>query len=46
MGHLKMEGAHVGKSEEGVKDIFALGQVTHKTMPAQSVKGAGSWTLN
>lgn len=41
-----MEGAYVGKSEEGVGDIFALGQVTRKTMPAQCVEGAGAWTLN
>lgn len=39
-----MEGAHVGKP--GCWDIFALGQVTPNTMPAQCVKGAGAWTLN
>ena len=26
MGHVKMEGAPVGRSEEGVGDMFALGQ--------------------
>lgn len=30
VGHLKMGAAYVGKSEEGVGDIIALGQVTHK----------------
>lgn len=46
VGHLKMEGAHVRKSEESVGDIFALRQVTRKTMLAQCVEGAGAWTLN
>lgn len=41
-----MEGACVGKTEEGVRDMFALGQVTRYTMPAQCVEGAGVWTLN
>lgn len=42
MGHLKMEGARVGTSEEGVGDMLALGQVTRYTMPAQCVEGAGA----
>lgn len=46
MGRLKMEGAHVGKSEEGAGDIFALGQVTHKTVPTQCAEEAGAWILN